>query len=76
MAATKVNVKEQHYSSSAGWRNMTAWYGEHETNKCGEIDIKNILMGESVVDVPTTFASENHGYVPVHRGNQFSLEWQ
>ena len=25
MAATKVNEKEQHYSLSAGWRNMTAW---------------------------------------------------
>ena len=34
MAATKVNVKEQHYSSCVGWRNMTAWYGKLVTNKC------------------------------------------
>ena len=37
---------------------MTTW-NEHETDKCGEGEIKNILMGESVVDVPTTFVSEN-----------------
>ena len=46
---------------------MTIW-NEHEPSECGEGKIKNILMGESVVDVPTTFVSENHGYVPVHRG--------
>ena len=28
-------------------------------------------MGESVVDVPTTIASENHGYVTVRRGTHF-----
>ena len=76
MAATKVNVKEQHNLSSVGWRNIAAWNGKHETNKCcGKI--KNILMGELVIGVPTTFVSENHGWV---RGcapwNRFSLEWQ
>ena len=50
---------------------MTTWNEEHETDKCGEGEIKNILMGESVVDVPTTFVSENHAYVPVHRGFDF-----
>ena len=70
MAATKVNVKEQHHSSRVGWRNMTAWYGKHETNKCWG-KIKNILMGEMVVGVPTTFVSENHGNVVVHRGIDF-----
>ena len=28
---------------------MTAWHGEHETNKCWA-KINNILMGESVVE--------------------------
>ena len=70
MTATKVDVKEQHYSLNVGWRNMTAKYGKHETNKCWG-KIKNILMGEIVVDVPTTFVSENHGYVVVHRGIGF-----
>ena len=76
MAATKVIVKERHCTASVVWRNVTTWNGEHETGMCGEGDTKNILMGESVVDVPTTFVSENHGYVPVHRGIGFSLEWQ
>ena len=67
-AATKPNVKYQHYSSGVGWRRMKAWYGQRETNKrCGRV-VKGILMGESVVDVPTTIASENHGYVTVRRG--------
>ena len=34
MEATRMNAKEQHYSSSVGWRNMKAWYGKHEINKC------------------------------------------
>ena len=68
--ATKINAKEQRYSSSVGWRNMKAWYGERETNKCWR-KIKNILMEESVVDVPTTFVSENHRYVGVLRGIDF-----
>ena len=51
---------------------MKAWYGRRETNKCWGMEIKNILIGESVVDVPTTCASENHGYVPVRRGTDFS----
>ena len=48
---------------------MTTW-NEHETDKCcGEV--KSILMGELVIGVPTTFVSENHGYVPVHFGINF-----
>ena len=54
MAATKAMVKERHCTASVVWRNMTTWNEEHETDKCGEGEIKNILMGESVVDVPTT----------------------
>ena len=72
MAATKVIVKERHCTASVVWRNMTTWNEEHETDidKCwGEV--KNIPMGESVVDVPATFVSENHGYVRVHRGINF-----
>ena len=65
-AATKPNVKDQHYSSGVGWRRMKAWYGERETNKRWGHEVKNILMGESVVAVPTTIVSENHGYV-THR---------
>ena len=69
MAATKVNVKEQHRTSSVGWRNITAWYG-HETDKCwGEV--KNILLDELDIGVPTTFVLENHGNVVVHRGIGF-----
>ena len=48
---------------------MTTW-NEHETEKCWE-EVKSILMGELVIVVPTTFVSENHGYVPVHRGTNF-----
>ena len=70
-AATKPNAKDQHWSSSVGWRRMKAWYGRRETNKCWEIKIKNILLGEPVVDVPTTFTSENHGVA----WNQFLIEW-
>ena len=47
---------------------MTTWNEEHDTDKCGEGEIKNILMCQSVVDVPTTFGSDNHGYGTVHRG--------
>ena len=36
-----------------------------------EGEVRNILMGEPVVDVPTTFVSENHGYVLVHHGIDF-----
>ena len=50
---------------------MTTWNGEHETDKCGEGEIKSIMMGESVVGVPTTFVSGNDGYVVVHRGIDF-----
>ena len=50
---------------------MTTWKAEHETDKCGEGEINNILIGESVVDVLTTFVSDNHGHVPEHRGIEF-----
>ena len=54
---------------------MTTWNEKHETDKCwGEV--RNILMGELVIGVPMTFVSENHGYVSVHRGINFSFEWQ
>ena len=71
LAATKPNAKDQHWPPSVGWRSMKAWYGRRETSKCWGFEIKNILMGESVVDVPTTCASENHGYVTVRRGTDF-----
>ena len=66
MAATKVIEKEQHHSTSDGWRSMTTW-NEHETDKCWE-EVKSILMGELDIGVPMTFVSENHGCVVVHRG--------
>ena len=31
------NAKEKNYSSSVGWKNMKAWYGKHETNKCTSV---------------------------------------
>ena len=70
MAATKVIEKEHHDSTSDGWRSMTTW-NEHETDKCWE-EVKSILMGELVIGVPTTFVSENHGCVVLHRGINFS----
>ena len=69
MAATKVIEKEQHHSTSDGWRSMTTW-NKHETNKCWE-EVKNILMGELVIGVPTTYVSENHGYLHGNRGTNF-----
>ena len=48
---------------------MTAW-NEHETDKCWE-EVKSILTGELDIGVPTTFVSENHGCVVVHRGTNF-----
>ena len=66
MAATKVIEKEQHHSMSDGWRSVTTW-NEHETDKCWE-EVMSILTGELDVGVPTTFVSENHGCVVVHRG--------
>ena len=44
MEATKVIEKEQHHSTSDGWRSMTTW-NEHETDKCWE-EVKSILTGE------------------------------
>ena len=70
-AATKTNAKDQHYSSGVGWRSTKAWYGERETNKRWGNEVKIILIDESVVDVPTTIVSENHGYVTVRRGTDF-----
>ena len=69
MAATKVIVKEQHHSTNDGWRSATTW-NEQETDKCWE-EVTSILTGELDIDVPTTYVSENHGYVVVHRGTNF-----
>ena len=69
MAATKVIKKEQHHSTSDGWRSVTTW-NEHETDKCWE-EVKSILTGELDIGVPTTFVSENHGCVVVHHGINF-----
>ena len=69
MAATKVIEKEQHHSTSEGWRSMTTW-NEYETDKCWE-EIKSILTGELNIGVPTTYVSENHRCVVVHRGTKF-----
>ena len=71
-AATKPNAKDQHWSSSVGWRSVKAWYGKRETNKCWGNEIKNILTDVSVVDDPRTFVSENHGYVTIRHGTDFS----
>ena len=48
---------------------MTTW-NEHETDKCWE-EVKSILTGELDIVVPTTYVSENHGYVHEHRGTNF-----
>ena len=69
MAATKVIEKEQHHSTSDGWRSMTTW-NEHETDKCWE-EVKSILTGELHIGVPTTFVSQNHGCVGCTPWNQF-----
>ena len=69
VAATKIIEKEQHHSTSDGWRSMTTW-NEHETDKCWE-EVKSILTGELDIGVPTTSVSENHGCVVVHRGTNF-----
>ena len=65
-----VNIeKERHCTTSVVWRSVTAW-NKHETDKCWE-EVKSILTGELDIGVPTTFASENHGCVVVHRGTNF-----
>ena len=74
MAATKVIEKEQHHSTSDGWRSMTTW-NEHETDKCWE-EVKSILRSELVIGVPTTYVSENHGYVHAYRGTKFPSSGQ
>ena len=57
-------------STSDGWRSMTTWNEEHETDKCWE-EVKSILRGELVIGVAATFVSENHGCMVVHRGINF-----
>ena len=69
MAATKVIEKEQHHSTSDGWRSATTW-NEQKTDKCWE-EVKSILTGEPDIGVPMTHFSENHGCVVVHRGTNF-----
>ena len=69
MAAIKVIEKEQHHSTSDGWRSATTW-NKQETDKCWE-EVKNILTGELFIGVSTTYVSENHGCVVVHRGTNF-----
>ena len=69
MAATKVIEKEQHHSTSDGWRSMTTW-NEHETDKCWE-EVKSILTGELDIGAPMTSVSENDGYVHENRGTNF-----
>ena len=69
MAATKVIEKEQHHSTSDGWRSATT-RNEQEIDKCWE-EVTSILMGEVVIDVPTTYVSDNHGCVVVHHGTNF-----
>ena len=71
MTATKVIENEQHHSMSDGWRSATTW-NEQETDKCWE-EVMSIMMGEPVIDVPTTYVSENHGWEDVHRGTNFPL---
>ena len=48
---------------------MTTW-NEHETDKCWR-EVRNMMMCKLDIGVPTTFVSENHGYVLVHRGPDF-----
>ena len=69
MATTKVIEKQQHHSTSDGWRSMTTW-NEHETDKCWE-EVKSILTGELDIGVPTIYVSENHGYVHENCGTNF-----
>ena len=54
---------------------MTTWNEEHETDKYGEGEIENILMGESVVDVPATFCLRERRVRACTPWNRFSLEW-
>ena len=69
VVATKVIEKEQHHSTSDGWRSMTTW-NEHETDKCWE-EVTSILTGELNIGVRTTFVSEKHGCVVEHCGINF-----
>ena len=70
MVATEAIEKEQHHSTSVVWRNVTAWYRKHETDKCWR-GIKNILMGELVIGIPMIFVLKDHGCMVVHRGINF-----
>ena len=69
MEATKVIEKEQHHSTSDGWRSATTW-NEQETDKCWD-EVTSIMTGEPIIDVPTTYVSENYGCEDVHRGTNF-----
>ena len=70
-AAARTDAKYQHSASGVGWRSMTAWYRQRERHKCWGNGIENILIDESVVVVPTTFVSQNHGCVTIRRGSGF-----
>ena len=61
--------KERHCTARVVRRSMTAW-NEHGTDNCWE-EVTSILTGELDIGVPTTFVSENHGCVIVHRGINF-----
>ena len=57
---------------SDGWRSATTW-NEQETDQCWE-EVTSIMTGELVIDVPTTYVSENHGCEDVHRGTNFFFQ--
>ena len=60
MAATNVNVKVQHHSTSDCWRSMTTWNEKDETHKCWE-EVKSILTGEQVIGIRIIFVLEKTG---------------
>ena len=59
-AATNVNVKVQHHSTSDCWRSMTTWNEKDETHKCWE-EVKSILTGEQVIGIRIIFVLEKTG---------------
>ena len=71
MAATKGSDTAQQVLSGEARRHGT----KNTRDKCWE-EAKNILRGELVIGVPTTFISEKHGSMVVTPWNQFSLKWQ
>ena len=66
MAATKGSDTAQQVLSGEARRHGT----KNTRDKCWE-EAKNILRGELVVGVPTTFVSEKHGSMVVHCGINF-----